>query len=136
MYNIICDSIGVEPAPNNGTLRLPLKPTGLHTDAGVIKPEIPDDPPTHSLSASASPSASQMPQDVAASGSLAFASTTLPWGSAPTETNSADQGEDDGKKSRIGKVWQWISDKFNGVKDWAKGVFSGKGKGQDDAQAS
>ena len=32
VYNILCDSIGIEPKPNNGTLRLPLKPVGLHSD--------------------------------------------------------------------------------------------------------
>ena len=32
LYNIVCDSIGVTPKPNNGTLRLPLKPVGLHSD--------------------------------------------------------------------------------------------------------
>lgn len=32
VYNIICDSLGIEPKPNNGTLRLPLKPVGLHSD--------------------------------------------------------------------------------------------------------
>ncbi|KAL8962591.1 MAG: hypothetical protein Q9183_005134 [Haloplaca sp. 2 TL-2023] len=32
VYNIVCDSIGIEPKPNNGTLRLPLKPIGVHTD--------------------------------------------------------------------------------------------------------
>ena len=33
VYNIICDSLGIEPKANNGTLRLPLKPEGLHSDA-------------------------------------------------------------------------------------------------------
>ena len=32
VYNIICDSVGITPRPNNGTLRLPLKPIGLHSD--------------------------------------------------------------------------------------------------------
>ncbi|KAL8725275.1 MAG: hypothetical protein Q9181_006475 [Wetmoreana brouardii] len=32
VYNIVCDSIGIEPKPNNGTLRLPLKPIGVHSD--------------------------------------------------------------------------------------------------------
>lgn len=32
VYNIVCDSLGIEPKPNNGTLRLPLKPIGLHSD--------------------------------------------------------------------------------------------------------
>lgn len=37
VYNMLCDSVGINPAPNNGTLRLPLKPIGLHSD----KPENP-----------------------------------------------------------------------------------------------
>lgn len=32
VYNILCDSLGMEPKPNNGTLRLPLRPIGLHSD--------------------------------------------------------------------------------------------------------
>ena len=32
VYNIICDSIGIQPKPNNGTLRLPFKTQGLHHD--------------------------------------------------------------------------------------------------------
>ncbi|KAG8530669.1 uncharacterized protein KY384_004024 [Bacidia gigantensis] len=32
VYNILCDSLGIEPKANNGTLRLPLKPSGLHSD--------------------------------------------------------------------------------------------------------
>ena len=39
VYNIVCDSLGLEPKPNNGTLRLPLKPIGLHSD----KPTSTDD---------------------------------------------------------------------------------------------
>jgi hypothetical protein len=34
VYNILCDSVGIVPAPNNGTLRLPLKTIGLHSDPG------------------------------------------------------------------------------------------------------
>ncbi|TKA68102.1 hypothetical protein B0A55_08577 [Friedmanniomyces simplex] len=30
VYNIVCDSFGLEPVANNGTLRLPLKPNGVH----------------------------------------------------------------------------------------------------------
>lgn len=30
VYNIVCDSIGIQPMPNNGTLRLPLTPSGMH----------------------------------------------------------------------------------------------------------
>lgn len=36
MYNIICDSLNLVPKPNNGTLRLPLKTSGLHTPENPI----------------------------------------------------------------------------------------------------
>lgn len=39
---MLCDSVGIEPAPNNGTLRLPLKPVGLHKPEET--PEEPADP--------------------------------------------------------------------------------------------
>ncbi|ERS99545.1 hypothetical protein HMPREF1624_04750 [Sporothrix schenckii ATCC 58251] len=51
VYNMLCDSIGIEPAVNNGTLHLPLKPVGLH-DA---PPAEPDDPvPAYTKETSAS----------------------------------------------------------------------------------
>ncbi|KAL8996892.1 MAG: hypothetical protein Q9169_003703 [Polycauliona sp. 2 TL-2023] len=44
VYNIICDSLSVTPKPNNGTLRLPLRPAGLHSDPTAPKLEILEDP--------------------------------------------------------------------------------------------
>ncbi|KAL8810290.1 MAG: hypothetical protein Q9200_002693 [Gallowayella weberi] len=44
VYNIVCDSLSVTPAPNNGTLRLPLRPAGLHSDPDAPKLEEPSDP--------------------------------------------------------------------------------------------
>jgi predicted AlkP superfamily pyrophosphatase or phosphodiesterase len=44
VYNIVCDSLGLEPKPNNGTLRLPLKTVGTHDDEEAKVP-IPFDPP-------------------------------------------------------------------------------------------
>ncbi|KAJ3486202.1 hypothetical protein NLG97_g6663 [Lecanicillium saksenae] len=35
LYNLLCDSVGITPQPNNGTLRLPLKPIGTHTEEAV-----------------------------------------------------------------------------------------------------
>ena len=32
VYNLICESIGIKALPNNGTLHLPLKSVGLHSD--------------------------------------------------------------------------------------------------------
>ncbi|KAF1813580.1 Phosphodiest-domain-containing protein [Eremomyces bilateralis CBS 781.70] len=45
VYNIICESIGIVPSPNNGTLHLPLKPIGLHSDEGAPTLDPPNDPP-------------------------------------------------------------------------------------------
>ncbi|KUI73442.1 hypothetical protein VM1G_08953 [Cytospora mali] len=35
VYNILCDSLGLKPSPNNGTLRLPLKPVGVHDEVSA-----------------------------------------------------------------------------------------------------
>ncbi|KAL8947886.1 MAG: hypothetical protein Q9222_005879 [Ikaeria aurantiellina] len=42
VYNIICGSLGVSPRPNNGTLRLPLRPAGSHSDPNAPKLDLPD----------------------------------------------------------------------------------------------
>lgn len=41
---MLCDSLGLKPKPNNGTLRLPLKPIGTHK--AEDEPEVPVDPVT------------------------------------------------------------------------------------------
>ncbi|CAF9922533.1 MAG: hypothetical protein GOMPHAMPRED_002598 [Gomphillus americanus] len=43
VYNIIADSLGVEPASNNGTLRLPLKPIGIHDGNKDVTEDMPAD---------------------------------------------------------------------------------------------
>ena len=44
VYNIICDSLQIEPASNNGTLRLPFEPVGSHLDPHAPVEEVPDGP--------------------------------------------------------------------------------------------
>ncbi|KAH8885773.1 Phosphodiest-domain-containing protein [Thozetella sp. PMI_491] len=55
VYNILCDSVGMTPMPNNGTLRLPLRPVGLHSEPGA-EAEAPADPVTSYTLASEAPS--------------------------------------------------------------------------------
>ena len=43
IYNIVADSLGVVPASNNGTLRLPLKPIGIHDGNKGITEDLPVD---------------------------------------------------------------------------------------------
>jgi len=42
VYGIVCDSLGLPAVANNGSLRLPLKPVGLHSLGGPG--EVPEDP--------------------------------------------------------------------------------------------
>ncbi|KAK1833198.1 alkaline-phosphatase-like protein [Podospora conica] len=51
VYNILCDSVGISPVSNNGTLRLPLKPVGLH-QAPLGNPA--DPPDAHTMASSPS----------------------------------------------------------------------------------
>jgi hypothetical protein len=80
IYNIICDSIKLTPAPNNGTLRLPLKPIGLHSDGKPEDDETPQDPvPSYSPSpspSSPSPSSSSSSAQPSPSTNLASISST------------------------------------------------------------
>ncbi|KAG5985988.1 hypothetical protein E4U54_005681 [Claviceps lovelessii] len=53
VYNILCDTLGITPRPNNGTLRLPFHPIGLHSPENQ-EPQ-PADPPSSSSSSLAAP---------------------------------------------------------------------------------
>lgn len=148
MYNILCDSVGLTPMPNNGTLRLPLSPIGLHDPdsegSGVETPPDPVDVLTYTSSAAVSlPSPSPAPTLEASSSAIsnpaseapsAAASTTA--APASTTTSSAveippaptgDIGdEDDGDEnfSSTHSFWDWLTDKISGVWDKITGSDS------------
>lgn len=80
VYNMVCDSIGLEPKPNNGTLRLPLTPTGLHSTGDST--EEPADPvPPYTLTTST----------VAAATAEALATTAE--ATAPTEPTESTESQ-------------------------------------------
>ncbi|GAO16064.1 uncharacterized protein UV8b_02284 [Ustilaginoidea virens] len=64
VYNILCDSLHIQPRPNNGTLRLPLKPVGVHDAAA--QPELPDPPPPALSASQDAPGRASAPTSVAA----------------------------------------------------------------------
>lgn len=110
VYNILCDSLGIEPLPNNGTLRLPLQSIGLHSDEDVPVLEHPLDPPTStsaSTFASASTSAftSPVPQSTPSA-------TDAPANTADTDT------EDDVENQPA--WWKAFWGKMHDFKDWAE----------------
>jgi predicted AlkP superfamily pyrophosphatase or phosphodiesterase len=140
VYNILCDSIGMEPKPNNGTLRLPFKTLGLHDPEDKI--EEPDDPPksTVQTSAASTPTpASEPEQSEVSSASVAPSASVVPSASiAPSATPSSDasgdkpadkepengnDGEGDGQGGKAIGVWDWISDKFDRIKEGASDLW-------------
>lgn len=115
VYNILCDSIGVKPNPNNGTLRLPLMPVGLHGE-DILAGETPvDDFPSTTTT-------------------VAQSAETAPAGESDA-TNSTSS-DDFVTSSPVGKIkdlatsWlDWFHDRISGVKDWVSDQFSGKYNG-------
>ncbi|KAK8213322.1 hypothetical protein M8818_002621 [Zalaria obscura] len=137
VYNIVCDSLGVEPKPNNGTLRLPLKPSGVHET--VPAGEVPEDPDTSVVnkvgeettkpvepslpSLPATPSSPTTPSAPAEPSSPATPDPpTTP--DRPEIHDGLDQDEEDGKQPNVNHWWDWVHGKLDGIKDWASSVFN------------
>lgn len=76
VYNIVCDSLGIEPKPNNGTLRLPLKPVGLHSDEAATLDDVPTDLPPTAAAGSAFDGAASQVESQMPSGSIKPTNTT------------------------------------------------------------
>ncbi|ODM21398.1 hypothetical protein SI65_02241 [Aspergillus cristatus] len=115
VYNILCDSLGIEPLPNNGTLRLPLQPIGLHSDEDVPVLEHPLDPPIASTSPSAFTSA--IPQ---ATPSATDAPVNAPANTTDTEDDVEDEDQPAWWKAFWGKMHyfkDWAEDMVGAVKD-------------------
>ncbi|KAF2199630.1 ectonucleotide pyrophosphatase/phosphodiesterase family member 1 [Delitschia confertaspora ATCC 74209] len=137
LYNIICDSLSITPAPNNGTLRLPLKPVGLHTDPETPPDETPADP----VETSSSPSSSAL---LATISILPSISSIVSLASGLEETSSWEQlteiessipspvipkpapvetkvPEKEGKES----WWEWLTHKADGIEEWVEEFVHG-----------
>lgn len=108
VYNVVCDSLGIEPKPNNGTLRLPLKPIGVHSDQPASIDENPEDLPSDA--------------DIAANTA------------APNATQKVDIPADDGEKPDANDThtttgaddsyWAFVKVKFEAAKAWADEVVA------------
>ena len=91
VYNIICDSIGIKSHPNNGTLHLPLKVEGLHTD-----PEAP---------------ALDSPHDE---------EQDKPTPPDETNANNTQDKAESGHKTSKSGWWDYLHDQLQKAEDWAK----------------
>ncbi|KEF58366.1 ectonucleotide pyrophosphatase/phosphodiesterase family member 1/3 [Exophiala aquamarina CBS 119918] len=108
VYNIVCDALGMAPHPNNGTLRLPLKTVGLHSDFDAAGPETPSDPVDHDTEPNQ--------VDDQDSGDKTSESTTQ------TDDTQEDVSDDQQGDSVEGKSswWKFIHDGLEKAKEWAK----------------
>jgi hypothetical protein len=130
---MLCDSIGLKPMPNNGTLRLPLKTLGLHDPDE--KPDEPEDPvPTFTggqdgpdrptiapqasdVSTKAEPSTiseASHSEEFKSQSTAKAASSSAPSKPKPT----SDKGDDDDEKEGSDSWWDWITGHINKV--WNK----------------
>jgi len=107
VYNIICDSLSIKPKPNNGTLRLPLKPIGLHSDETDIQDDAPIDLPSD---------AETLATATAAEGTIGSENSHTMMGSANnTASNDVDHDDDSG----LSKLWAWFVAKTEAARLWA-----------------
>ena len=109
VYNIVCDSLGLTPHSNNGTIRLPMKTEGLHNESTVPLALPKDDPadlhPSISSSSQSSPTVVVTP-DVENGSNSAPISDSL-------------DNETDPKRN----WWKYVHEQLQKAKEWAKDII-------------
>lgn len=101
VYNVVCDSVGIEPRPNNGTLRLPFSPVGLHLDDGAPMLETPSDPED--------PAIPEQPEPVN--------SDDADGKGADEKWNDENKDGDDEAQSESLNWWDWLTEKLKKAKE-------------------
>lgn len=134
MYNIVCDSLGLPPKPNNGTLRLPLRPVGLHTPETT--PSDPQDP-VSSYSKSVTAATSAVTPNIVISISPIEASSAADPNTVPPTMVGVDHPDtavdrptvtDGSEVPEAKSFWDWLTSKLDGIKVWFSEIGSGGGK--------
>ncbi|KAF2663064.1 Phosphodiest-domain-containing protein [Lophiostoma macrostomum CBS 122681] len=119
LYNIICDSISISPAPNNGTLRLPLKPVGLHTDPETPPNETPADPMASSGAMLATATIPSLSSLAASASGLEDSMSSFPLAEPPvTTTSSAAPAASSGFTEE--SWWEWLTHKGQNAEEWVE----------------
>ncbi|KAG2021415.1 hypothetical protein GB937_004752 [Aspergillus fischeri] len=121
VYNLVCDSLGIDPLPNNGTMRLPLQPVGLHSDEDAPIVDKPADPPISSASVSVVPSQTMTP----ASTPSEVSSTALIQPTSPSENepSSEPQNEPESDDEQGPTWWGTLWSKVEELKEWATDII-------------
>jgi predicted AlkP superfamily pyrophosphatase or phosphodiesterase len=115
VYNIVCDSLGIVPHPNNGTLRLPLKTQGLHSDPDAPGLDTPHD-------SDAEPDVKTKPEDID------HEDLAAPPGFEDDKESQSSADEDHGKADKdvptksATSWWDFIHNQLEKAKQWAKEI--------------
>jgi predicted AlkP superfamily pyrophosphatase or phosphodiesterase len=146
VYNIVCDSLGIKPVPNNGTVRLPLKPSGKHDfdqppdvpedtqeEDWALPPEVPNlnyrpgQEGEHKLPPELENLANRPDFMVPTEGVPPVEPTppSTPPPETPDEPDAYD-GKNDEKKGPKSHWWDWMNAKIEAIKGWAAGIFGSK----------
>ncbi|KAK1142107.1 hypothetical protein N8T08_008190 [Aspergillus melleus] len=110
VYNIICDTLGITPLPNNGTLRLPLKPVGIHSDENSPPLDNPPDPPASSPTAIVTPT--KTPVTIPSE-------QPTPSKEPQPQPESNPESDDEKGPTWWGTLWGKLED----AKDWATDTY-------------
>ncbi|KAI9876169.1 MAG: hypothetical protein M1830_007091 [Pleopsidium flavum] len=115
VYNIICDSLQIPPQPNNGTLRLPLKPIGLHSDMNSPQDGTLPDPPIEM--GDEKPSTETTPVTTTTGVGMEITRPVVHDGNSPNANGK-------GKKENSGAWWAYVMAKVEVAKGWASAVLA------------
>ncbi|KAL9137286.1 MAG: hypothetical protein Q9175_001512 [Cornicularia normoerica] len=132
VYNIVCDSIGIEPKPNNGTLRLPLKPIGLHSDEPTsVDDNIPDLPAETSHIDNSPTEPNLTASRVQTNAPVGGASSSDIKSADPIETDIVidtaqpeDEEQSEETKEELDNFWALVKAKVKAAQQWAKEVIA------------
>ena len=124
VYNILCDSLGIQPHPNNGTLRLPLKTEGLHEDVSNpsekpdSKPPNPPPPPDEIR-----PGHMERPNQGPPIRPSAVDKPSQQEDAQPPPEQQSEPPSEDSEAKKPASWWDSIHKQIEKVKEWAKGLL-------------
>ncbi|OAP55344.1 hypothetical protein AYL99_10317 [Fonsecaea erecta] len=139
VYNIVCDSLGIVPQPNNGTLRLPLQTEGLHSEDDKPGSEVVADPVDEDKNQDGEPSEIiAHPVDEEEHQEEEEAPDVEPGSpiDAPPDSEKEDETTpDEGPGAKKGSWWNFLHEELEKAKQWAKEFvesIKGNRKGEGD----
>lgn len=118
------------PRPNNGTLRLPLSPVGLHSPE--ILPLEPADPaPSASADALATTTTKALELETTSASlektsSAAETKPSVIVGVDPTDPATERPVVDDEKDTNNESLWDYLLGKVDDIKSWIEGLVDGE----------